>query len=46
MSTQSLMVLIAGPYHSGTGDDPERMASNLRACDKSRYELRVNPRRE
>jgi hypothetical protein len=24
------MILIAGPYRSGTGDDPERMAMNLR----------------
>ena len=28
-----LMILIAGPYRSGTGDDPERMASNLRAME-------------
>ena len=30
MSAHSLMILIAGPYRSGTGDDPERMANNLR----------------
>jgi hypothetical protein len=24
------MILVAGPYRSGTGDDPERMAENLR----------------
>jgi hypothetical protein len=30
MPTQSLMILIAGPYRSGTGDDPEKMARNLR----------------
>jgi len=29
-STQSLMILIAGPYRSGTDDDPEKMAQNLR----------------
>ena len=29
----SLMILIAGPYRSGTGDDPERMAQNLRALE-------------
>jgi hypothetical protein len=28
MSERSLMILIAGPYRSGTGDDPERMANN------------------
>lgn len=33
MSAQSLMILIAGPYRSGTGDDPARMASNLRAFE-------------
>ena len=27
------MILIAGPYRSGTGDDPERMAQNLRALE-------------
>ena len=25
-----LMILIAGPYRSGTGDDPEKMARNVR----------------
>jgi hypothetical protein len=29
MSERSLMILIAGPYRSGTGDDPARMANNL-----------------
>src|SRR5687767_8411421 len=24
------MILIAGPYRSGTGDDPEKMAANVR----------------
>lgn len=27
--TASKMILIAGPYRSGTGDDPAKMASNL-----------------
>lgn len=26
---QSMMILIAGPYRSGTGDDPALMAANL-----------------
>lgn len=30
MQPQSLMILIAGPYRSGTGDDPEKMQQNLR----------------
>src|SRR5271156_629608 len=32
-TTQSLMILIAGPYRSGTGDDPELMARNLRTLE-------------
>jgi hypothetical protein len=28
-----LMILIAGPYRSGTGDDPERLAANVRAME-------------
>jgi len=33
--TQSsgLMILIAGPYRSGTGDDPQKMAHNVRAME-------------
>jgi len=32
-STRPLMILIAGPYRSGTGDAPEKMAENLRALE-------------
>ncbi len=28
---KSMMILIAGPYRSGTGDDPEKMAANVRS---------------
>jgi hypothetical protein len=28
-----LMILIAGPYRSGTGDDPEKMAAHVRAME-------------
>ena len=28
-----LMILIAGPYRSGTGDDPEKMAANVRTME-------------
>jgi hypothetical protein len=28
-----LMILVAGPYRSGTGDDPARMADNVRAME-------------
>ena len=31
--TQHLMILIAGPYRSGTDDDPERMAANVRVME-------------
>lgn len=27
------MILIAGPYRSGTGDDPEKLADNVRAME-------------
>jgi hypothetical protein len=30
---QPMMILIAGPYRSGTNDDPARMAANLRALE-------------
>jgi hypothetical protein len=30
---QNLMILIAGPYRSGTGDDPEKMAANVRLME-------------
>jgi hypothetical protein len=28
-----LMILVAGPYRSGTGDDPDKMAANVRAME-------------
>jgi hypothetical protein len=28
-----LMILVAGPYRSGTGDDPDKMAGNVRAME-------------
>ena len=30
---ESLMILIAGPYRSGTGDVPARLAANVRAME-------------
>ena len=38
-SPKRMMILIAGPYRSGTNDDPERMAANLRDLEK--YALAV-----
>ena len=29
----SLMILVAGPYRSGTGDDPAKMAENVRRME-------------
>jgi hypothetical protein len=31
--TKSLLILIAGPYRSGTGDVPARLAANVRAME-------------
>src|SRR4051812_46008026 len=39
VSPRRMMILIAGPYRSGTNDDPERMAANLR--DLEGYALSV-----
>lgn len=33
MNQRALMILIAGPYRSGTGDDPARLAANVRAME-------------
>lgn len=30
---EPLMILVAGPYRSGTGDDPGRLAENLHAME-------------
>jgi hypothetical protein len=34
-----MMILIAGPYRSGTGDDPEKMAANLRQLESASWPL-------
>ncbi|HEY0481914.1 MAG TPA: hypothetical protein VGD37_30560 [Kofleriaceae bacterium] len=31
--SRSLMILIAGPYRSGTGDDPAKLAANVAAME-------------
>lgn len=33
MPQHSMMILIAGPYRSGTGDDPAKMAANVREME-------------
>lgn len=37
--TKPMMILIAGPYRSGTGDDPERMAANLKALEAAAWPI-------
>ncbi len=32
-ANQSLIILIAGPYRSGTGDDPAKLAANVAAME-------------
>ena len=36
---KSMMILVAGPYRSGTGDDPARMATNLRKLEEAALHL-------
>lgn len=31
---QPMMILVAGPYRSGTGDDPAKLAANVAAMDR------------
>jgi hypothetical protein len=39
VSVSPLMILVAGPYRSGTGDDPELIAANMRAMDEAALAL-------
>ena len=32
-----MLILIAGPYRSGTGDDPDRMAANLTRLEEAAW---------
>lgn len=34
-----MLILIAGPYRSGTGDDPQKMADNLRRLEQVSWPL-------
>jgi hypothetical protein len=31
---EALLVLVAGPYRSGTGDDPDKLAANVNAMNR------------
>jgi hypothetical protein len=37
--TQPLLILVAGPYRSGTGDDPKLIAANMRAMNEAALAL-------
>lgn len=37
--TKPLMILIAGPYRSGTGDDPAKLEANLRALEEAAWPI-------
>jgi hypothetical protein len=37
--TQPMLILIAGPYRSGTGDDPALMAANLAALEAAAWPI-------
>jgi hypothetical protein len=34
-----MMILVAGPYRSGTGDDPAKLAANVNAMNHAALEL-------
>ena len=38
-SNQPKLILIAGPYRSGTNDDPAKMAANLRRLEEASWPL-------
>ena len=37
--SESMMILVAGPYRSGTGDDPGKIAENLRRLEQAALPL-------
>ncbi len=39
LMTKPLMILIAGPYRSGTGDDPELLARNLARLEEAAWPI-------
>jgi len=36
---QPLMIMVAGPYRSGTNDDPTKIAANMRAMNEAALQL-------
>ena len=39
MTARPMMILIAGPYRSGTGDDPQKMAANLKRLEQASWPI-------
>ncbi len=39
MTARPMMILIAGPYRSGTGDDPQKMAANLKQLEQASWPI-------
>lgn len=39
MSKKPMMILIAGPYRSGTGDDPAKMETNLKRLEEASWPI-------
>ncbi len=39
VQNKRLLILIAGPYRSGTGDDPHKMAENLRRLEQASWPI-------
>ena len=39
MTAKPMMILIAGPYRSGTGDDPHKMADNLKRLEQASWPI-------
>ena len=38
-ATRPMLILIAGPYRSGTGDDPAKMAANLQRLEAAAWPI-------
>jgi hypothetical protein len=38
-TAKPLLILIAGPYRSGTGDDPDLLAANLRRLEEAAWPI-------
>ncbi|MGN9907739.1 DUF4406 domain-containing protein [Phytohabitans sp. LJ34] len=39
LATKPMLILIAGPYRSGTGDDPDLLAANLRRLEEAAWPI-------